>query len=407
MLSQRSPEKPNAPKQGKLEKRNFKLLLIGSATSSAGDALTFVVFGFLAFTETQSTAIYSATLVCHFVPKVLGSIFSGPFVDSRNPVKLIVYSDLFRAASILTFVITSALMGISYWGLFILAFCNGLAEAWFTPASNALLTKIVPKESLGKSLALLEGSNQTFDVLFKAIGGVLVNIYRPIALLAFDGLSFGASAFLESKISLDNKLPLGEAEKKESLASQLRAGYLYLLNNSSLAKLLTLVGTLNFFAVPGLVLLLPLLSKKFDESVVYYGYALSSMAIGNIVGSIAFGKIQQRNRYEVLLSSVFGFSLSWILIASQNELPLMLVLIFLAGICQSLSRLTLQSTLLETLDPRFVGRATAIQMALIAILIPVGMLLSGFLGELFSPHLIITSSYIACCALACWLLARG
>lgn len=381
---------------GKQGRKNFLLLLLGSTVSSAGDSLTFIAFGYLAYSYTESTVIYSLTLVCHFLPNIIGSFVSGPMVDRHNPVHLMVYADLFRAAVLVIFVAVNVYLGFSYWSVFALAFCNGLAESWVTPASKSVLLQIVTKKDLKKSLAIYETANQTAEFVFKAAGGFLLSLFRPVYLLMIDGLSFCLCAVAESRISLGKKAQVERPDEKRSLLSDFKEGAAYLSSQPSLVNILALIGLLNFFAIPGFVLLLPFLTQHFGEGVAVYGYGLSAMALGNIAGSAIFGKLPEDGLHVRLTGSAVSFALLWAVLPFQSSIAGVLLILFLAGVSQAVCRLTLQSLWLEKVDAKFVGRVSSMQTMLISFLIPVGMLVSGALGSLYSSTDVLVLSYIAC-----------
>lgn len=376
--------------------RNFILLLAGSSVSTAGDSITFIVFGFLAYSTTQSTALYSLTLVCHFLPGILVSLVSGPIVDRSNPVKVMVYADVFRAIAIFVFVLVYSIYEIDIWGILALAFFNGLAEAWFSPASKALTVRIIHKKNLAKSLGILNGFDEAIELAFKGIGGFLVSTFRPLALLIVDGMSFVASAVSESSIKPD-KEELSVAKSTTSgFLNDCKDGFTHVFQRPELRQILYIQGFLSFFAIPSYVLLLPMLSMSFDNGIELYGLALSALALGNVAGSLGYTKLTTLNRYHLLFRSVLGFSMIWAIVPTLRSLDVIIVLILVLGFFQSISRITLQSVWLEKLGSQYVGRASSIQSLVFSTLIPVGIILSGLLGELYSPSEVLEYSYIAC-----------
>lgn len=376
--------------------RNFILLLAGSSVSTAGDSITFIVFGFLAYSTTQSTALYSLSLICHFLPGILVSLVSGPIVDRSNPVRVMVYADIFRAIAIFVFVLVYSMYEIDIWGILTLAFFNGLAEAWFSPASKALTVRIIHKKNLAKSLGILNGFDEAIELAFKGIGGFLVATLKPLALLVADGMSFVASAVSESSIKPEKAEPSVAKSTTSSFLNDCKDGFNHVFKRPDLKQILYIQGFLSFFAIPGYVLLLPMLSNSFDNGVELYGLALSALALGNVAGSLGYSKHSFLDRYHLLLGSILGFSAIWAIVASLHSLEAIIVLILVLGFFQSISRITLQSVWLERLDSRYVGRASSIQSLIFSTLIPVGIILSGLLGELFSPTDVLTCAYLAC-----------
>lgn len=383
--------------------RNYQLLLIGSASSAAGDSLTLLIFSYLAYTKTGSTSVYSIALICHFLPSIFGSVISGSVVDRSHPVRMIVCADLFRSATIFIVAISSMFFGMTSWLLFALAFLNGLAEAWFTPASKALLLNVVRKENLPKALAVFETTNQISELIFKGIGGFLLSTLRPLTLLVSNGCCFILSAFVESNIATkDLKSQNGSKEEKSALASDFSAGLGYVFSKPQLCRLLVFVGLINFFAIPGFVLLLPLVSAA-GYGADFFGFGLSALATGNVLGSLLSSRITYYRRSARIAIGTLGFCVAWILIATIDSAMPLIFLLFIAGLFQSICRIVLQTTWLEKLDSRFIGRATSIQTMVISFLLPIGMLVTGSLGDVLPPATVLLWSY-SLCGLLCTIL---
>ncbi|WP_414699037.1 MFS transporter [Oligoflexus sp.] len=148
------------------------------------------------------------------------------------------------------------------------------------------------------------------------------------------------------------------------------------------------MGVLNFTAIPGHVLLIPLFKQDPALGMTLYGFFMSAFAVGMIAGGFVCAKLDRRWHYTLVCCSTLSFNIGYLGIALGTSHWMILLSGFGMGICLSFSKILFNSVILARVDQEFVGRIFSLLGFLSGFLTPVSMLASGYLGETFPKNLL-------------------
>ncbi|CAM3925896.1 MFS transporter [Kibdelosporangium persicum] len=168
----------------------FRALWFAELLSIFGDQLARVALSVLVFQETESAALTGLTYALTYAPSVLGGIFLSGLADRWPRREVMVGVDLIRAVLILLV----AIPGMSFAVLAVLVAGVSLLNPPFKAAQLALMPDVLTGDRYVVGLALRSMTNQTAQLLGFAGGGLLIAAIDPHLALAFDGLTFIASA---------------------------------------------------------------------------------------------------------------------------------------------------------------------------------------------------------------------
>ncbi|HET7515462.1 MAG TPA: MFS transporter, partial [Gaiella sp.] len=170
--------------------RGFALLFWATAGSAMGSYLAALALSVHVYDETGSGRWLAALLIADFLPIVLIGLALGPLVDRLSRRRLMITSDLVRAATfaVLPFVDEpSAIVAV--------AAVNGIATGFFRPAVWAGLPNLVSEEDREQATSLLTTVENVAWTIGPAIAGLL---------LASDGVDLAywtnAATFLLSAV---------------------------------------------------------------------------------------------------------------------------------------------------------------------------------------------------------------
>jgi predicted MFS family arabinose efflux permease len=111
------------------------------------------------------------------------------------------------------------------------------------------------------------------------------------------------------------------------------------------------------------------------------GYLVASLASGALTGSIAMSIAGERMRVErIMVASMIAWYVLLLLFGQIQTMGIGTVCLFLIGMTQSVSMVTLAVVLLRTAEPRYRGRVMGVRMLAIYGN-PMGLLAGGFLVE--------------------------
>src|SRR5262245_45600088 len=162
-----------------LRVRNFRLLLIGTTLSNAGQWIQQVTLGWLVYDLTGSGAMLGAINLVRSVATIGLAPVAGVAIDrfSRRTLMLAVNAWLLVISLVLGIVLLSGPARI--WYLFAFTFLGGMAQAVDMPLRQTLVFALVPRALAPNALALVQTGWAVMRSLGPALGGFLILWFGP------------------------------------------------------------------------------------------------------------------------------------------------------------------------------------------------------------------------------------
>src|SRR5436309_4597700 len=135
--------------------RDFRLLWTGQAVSLLGDTAFIVALGWRTFTLTGSARSLGLVLTLQGVGLLMTVLLGGALADRYDRRTLMLISDAARFAIIGALVVVDATGHLTLGILLGIAFVEGLATGFFTPALGGLIPLMVEEPRLGSANALI------------------------------------------------------------------------------------------------------------------------------------------------------------------------------------------------------------------------------------------------------------
>jgi MFS family permease len=207
--------------RGVLREGPFRLLFAGRAISSLGDRLVPVALAFAVLDLTGSVTDLGLVIAAQTTPLILLVLFGGVWADRLPRQRVMLASDCVRAVAQATSAALLLTGNAHIWQLMVLQALYGGAEAFFGPASTAVVAQTVGEEELQPANAMLGLADNAASIAGPALAGVIVATASPGWGLAFDAATFLASgAFL-----LALRIAPAEIEPRRSTLTELREGW--------------------------------------------------------------------------------------------------------------------------------------------------------------------------------------
>lgn len=173
----------------------FRLLFLSTLGSSFGTLLAAIALAIDVKDRTNAGIWVGAVLVVDFLPAILVGLTLGPLIDRLQRRKLMVISDLARAA--VFFALPFAPDAAT---IVALAFVAGIASGFFRPAVYAGVPNLVPEEELADANALLQTIENASWAIGPVLGGLLTAATSPATAYSVNAVSFLVSAALVARI---------------------------------------------------------------------------------------------------------------------------------------------------------------------------------------------------------------
>jgi MFS family permease len=207
--------------RGVLNAPAFRLLFAGRAVSSIGGRLVPVALAFGVLDLTGSISDLGIVMAAQTAPLLVLVLVGGIWADRLSRRLVMLASDCVRAiAQALSAVLL--LTGQAHiWQLAVLQALYGAAEAFFGPASIAVVPQTVPPDQLQRANALLGLTDNAASIVGPALAGLIVALASPGWGLAADSATFLLSGVFLSLLRLE-AAPL---PPRRSLLVELREGW--------------------------------------------------------------------------------------------------------------------------------------------------------------------------------------
>jgi MFS transporter, DHA3 family, macrolide efflux protein len=389
------PQPAAAGPPDRLWNRSFFLFWLGQTISQLGNP-AFSIGAMLWMKDaTGSASLMGLLMTASSLPALLLSPFGGTFADRHSRVGIMVWSDV--AAGIAVLVFTTAIWlrpadtGLVIPLLFGVAVALGIIRAVFHPAVGALVPDLVSKEKLPAANSLTQLSVQASIFAGQAVGGILYKAFGPALLFCIDGVSYLIAAVCTLFIPRDRPRQRAapvEAHSFRHFLTETADGFRYVWAQKGLRDVLLTAALLNFLAAPGLVLFPFYVDLYLGAEASWYGYLMAGLSVGVVVGFVGAGALRLTGRARVqgvlgsfiLYPFFFGSLVFW-----RSPLPA-LVAVFLGGLTTGFVNVYLIALAQGSTPAELRGRVMAFLGLLTGGLMPLGMALGGFAGDLTNKN---------------------
>jgi transmembrane secretion effector len=283
-----------ADRGGALANRDFRLLFAGRCVSLLGDGAFLVALAWQAYTLSNAPTALSLLGIAMTVPLIALLLFGGVVSDRHSRRRVMLLADLARAA-LLALLGALAVSGtLRLWHMLVIVALYGGAQAFFDPASDAILPELLPEAQLGQANALEQVVRPlALRLAGPAVGGVLVGVLGPGSAFLADGATFVASAVALWAMSPRAAAALVGEEPQLALAvgGELREGWAYVRRHVWLWGTFASAGIAYLLFMGPAEVLLPFMVKHIlGGSGVQLGLVLGAGGLGSVACALVMAR---------------------------------------------------------------------------------------------------------------------
>lgn len=263
--------------------RIFAVLWIATLVSNIGTWMFNVTSGWVMTELSPSPFMISMVQAATTLPVFLFALPAGALGDLFDRRKLLVWTQIFLAAVLLLFTALLWTGSVTAWTLLLFTFIIGAGSAFAMPAWQAIVPRLVPRDTLSSAIVLNGVSMNIARAIGPALGGFILAAAGAVATAFLDAISYLAVAaallWWRASTAQDDALP------RERLAGAMRAGIRFALHSKPLRY--TLIHALAFFICASAYwALLPLIAKDtLQGGPSLYGILLTALGIGAVSGA--------------------------------------------------------------------------------------------------------------------------
>ncbi len=377
---------------GALRYRDYRLLWIGQFISMLGVQMQTVALSWLVYDLTGSTTQLGGIALARALPTIALSLFGGTLADQVDRRRLLIVTQSLAAVLLTLLAVAVSVGWTSMPLLYGFALATSSAMAFDSPARQALIPALVPRERLTNALTLNVLAFDTAAVLGPAIGGVLIGAFGT------------ASAFWANAATyLVVVVVLFSMRASVAPPAPLRRGWAAFLDGLAFVRerpILWQLMLLDFFAtlLVSSIGLLPVFAKDILRvGPNGLGLLFAAPSAGAIAGSLLFAFLPAPRRpgYVVVLVTV-GYGMSLALFGLSRWFPVALALLAAAGALDAVS-MAMRHTVRQLATPdAYRGRVGALASVFATSGPRLGQFQAGLVASLIGAQWAMVGGGIAC-----------
>jgi hypothetical protein len=380
---------------------SFRKLWAATTLSLFGDFFSYIALAWLVLQLTGSSLALGTVLVVQALPRAVLMAVGGALADRLSPRLTMLGSMALRATVVAPLALLVLTGRVQMWEVYAMAVVFGVVDAFFMPARQSILPKVVADHELEPGNAVLNVTAQISVIIGPVLGGVIVAVFGTGWAFAGDAACFALGFLLILWLPAARRATAGAAHPDGGLGGQIAAGFRYAWADVGLRVTLIVIAVVDFAANGALGVGLPTLAHgRFAAGATGFGILFGAWGVGATAGALGAGFVPPPKRFGWLIVGLcvwLGIGITGVGLVPAL-LPAALLMGF-SGISTGVVNTYAISWLQRRTDPSMQGRVMSLVMLASMGLTPVAYAASGAIANL-NPTLlfVIAGGMILLCA---------
>ena len=330
--------------------------------SVTGSQMQFVAINWHVYLLTKSAFALGLVGLFRGVPIIVCSLAGGVVADAfdRKRAMIVTQTVMLLTAALLTAATLSGLESV--WPIYLLSALSAAAQAFDTPARQALMPMLVPEEDFPNAVSLGIIVFNIAIIVGPAIAGFILAETGPAIIYGINALSFLAVIGAVLAMRTGGKPDLQHGRREALSFGALKEGLRFVWQTPIIVQTMTLDFAATFFA--SATLLLPIFAQeRLHVGARGYGFLAAAPAIGSVLTALVMARIgsfRRQGRLVVASVAVFGVATAGFGVSTVYWVSLLMLAI--TGAADTVSTV-LRQTIRQLVTPNHLrGRMTSINM---------------------------------------------
>jgi MFS family permease len=368
----------------------YRRFLLSSMVGTTGSFMQATAQGWLVLVLTNSPALLGLAGAVAGLPTLFLAVFAGVLADRVDRRRLLVITNGSAALFALVLAILTTTGLIEYWHVLVLAFLAGLAFTIQLPASQAVVSTIVDRKTIGSAVALNSAQYNFLRILAPALAGLFIAAGSLQLGFWVNAVALAVVALIIARLPIPD---LRSADRVQAaIWRDLQDGLRYVAADRVLFVLVLLP------AVPALFVLnyltfIPLYARDIlGTGPAGLGLLTGAIGVGALIGALSLASMRPSGGSgRLILGAICIVGVSLMVFAVSRSLPVSMLALALIGAFQ-VNFYSTTNTLIQVLVPaRLRGRVLSLYMLTSIGLIPVANLAGGALAEVFGVEVVLAT----------------
>jgi MFS family permease len=342
----------------------------------------------------NSPAALGVLTVFQFAPAMLLSLFAGVIADRVGKRRLIMVTSMLEALQALVLAAVTLSGHVQLWQVYGLALLLGIFTSFETPARQAFVSELVPREDLQSAVALNSAVFNAARIVGPGMGGLIIAVWGAGWAFAVNALTYLVALAALAMLRPD-RFFAGRLAARGALLRQLRDGLRHAAQTPRLAFPLSLLAVVGLFGY-NFGVVLPLLARyALDVGAVGFGGLNAAMGAGSLFGALLLTPRLAPTTRAVALAAL-GFSATLFTVALVPWYPVMLALLALLGVLSVTYSTGTNTSLQLASGDAYRGRILSLYTLLFMGTTPIGGAITGFLADGWGPQATVAAEAGVC-----------
>ena len=360
--------------------KNFYVLWSTQSLSQLGSSITAFALTLWLYEKTGSALSTAALTICTYAPYVLMSIFAGALTDRFNKKKTMLVCDTLAALCTLTVFLLYKTGSLAIWHLYLINAVSGLMNTVQQPASEVMMTLIVPKDRYQKTSGLQNLSRSLNSVLNPVIATALYSLAGLDMVIAVD-----LTSFVVAFVALAGFIRVAEVKKesKEKTLTLAKEGLAFLKSKPMILTLILFMSGVNLVASAFNATLPAYVIPNPKGGSAMLGVITSASGLAMIVGSLLVSFLPKpKDRVKTIyITMLISLRSENFILAFAREPYLWVLAQVIGWILVPVMSTNLEVILRNSVPVDLQGRVYACRNTFQFFTIPIGLFLGGFLVD--------------------------
>jgi MFS family permease len=377
-----------------LHQRNYRAYFVGQAFSVVGTWMQRIGQDWLVLQITDSPLALGVSLLCQFLPMLVGGVWAGVVIDRVDTRRLILLTQAVQALLAAGLAVLALTGTVTLLAVYALALGLGIVSTFDVPARHAFVPELVGDDDIVNAQALNSLVNNVGRLLGPAVAGLLIVVAGVGVTFVANAVSF--AAVLIGLLVMDTSA-LRRASVVARAPGQARAGLQYVWRQQQLRAALVLVALASVFGQNFRVVFPLLAADVFSGGPDVYGLLTAVMGLGAVAGGLVVASAVHTSSRLLVVVYVL-FSVTNIVLGVAPTLAVAIGVVLVLGATNIAVNSVARSLMQVDTAPGMRGRVMAIYSLVFLGGTPIGGPLLGLLCEVLGVRTAQALSGVVCLA---------
>ena len=392
----------------KLRKATYHLwtFTISKLISTFGVSVFTFGISFYILSITGSATSFAIVLICSILPRVILAPFAGYAADKYSKKTIIIVAQICSVLAVAGLLAVSLTIGLSLIAIYLTEIVLSITSLFSGVTFSSSIANLVDSERIQKAMSFNQMSISLAAIGGPAVGGLLFGLVSINMFLIINMVSYIIAVVLESTMDFklfSTRITEEVTEKKETMLQNMKAGITYVKQHRILVVIVWVALVINFFFGAFTVGYAFILVDGLEVQSAHFGITEGALAVGMLVTSI-FLSTRKEVKFPLVVVKrgilVMGALMALVTFPLLIQLPYIgvvsfyIVLMFTFGVSMIFVNTPIGVMMQKRIDEEYRGRVFGLLETMSMSLMPLAMVLFGFLYDVVPAQYVLLGSSI-------------